>query len=105
MWHFGDIDAARDLRLPALFGHQSMVRLCRRMTQSGLSGLGLTTFASNCDNLARKACKLASKAHIFDTGPPDVGADGKDYRANSVHAPLSGNSQQSSARGFEARGA
>jgi hypothetical protein len=39
------------------------------------------------------------------TGTAELGADGKDYRANSVHAPLSGNSQQSSARGFEARGA
>jgi hypothetical protein len=36
-WHFGDIDAARfNVRFRALFGHQSMARLCRRMTQSGL---------------------------------------------------------------------
>ena len=40
-----------------------------------------------------KLVKLASKAHIFDTGPPDVGADGKDYRANSVHAPFPDKSQ------------
>jgi hypothetical protein len=25
-------------------------------------------------------------AHIFITGTPDLGADGKDYRANFVHA-------------------
>lgn len=34
-WHFGDIDAVRfNVRFRALFGHQSMARLCRRMTQS-----------------------------------------------------------------------
>ena len=27
-------------------------------------------------------------AHIFVTGTPDLGADGKDYRANFVHAPF-----------------
>ena len=27
-------------------------------------------------------------AHGFGTGTPDLGADGKDYRANSVHAPF-----------------
>jgi hypothetical protein len=35
-WHFADIDAARfNVRFRTLFGHQSMARLCRRMTQSG----------------------------------------------------------------------
>ena len=42
----------------------------------------------NWETARAKLVKLASKAHIFDTGPPDVGADGKDYRANSVHAPF-----------------
>jgi hypothetical protein len=27
------------------------------------------------------------------TGTPDLGADGKDYRANSVHAPFPENDQ------------
>ena len=32
-WHFGDIRAARlDVRFRALFGHQRVARLCRRMT-------------------------------------------------------------------------
>jgi hypothetical protein len=39
------------------------------------------------------------------TGTPNWALTVKDYRANFVHAPLSGNSQQSSARGFEAHGA
>jgi hypothetical protein len=47
----------------------------------------------NWETARAKLVKLASKAHIFDTGPPDVGADGKDYRANSVHAPFSDKSQ------------
>src|SRR4030095_2767716 len=29
------------------------------------------------------------EAHMTITGTPDPGADGKDYRANSVHAPFS----------------
>ena len=34
-WHFGDIPAARfDVWFRALFGHQRMAGLCRRMTQS-----------------------------------------------------------------------
>ena len=47
----------------------------------------------NWDIARAKLVKLVSKAHIFDTGPPDVGADGKDYRANSVHAPFPDKSQ------------
>jgi hypothetical protein len=47
----------------------------------------------NWETARAKLVKLASKAHIFDTGPPDVGADGKDYRANSVHAPFPDKSQ------------
>jgi hypothetical protein len=27
-------------------------------------------------------------AHMLTTGTPDLGADGKDYRANFVHAPF-----------------
>ena len=51
-----------------------------------------------------KLVKLASKAHILDTGPPDVGADGKDYRANSVHAPFPTNlSTRSAPCGLKAR--
>ena len=35
MWHFSDIDAAWfNVRFRALFRHQRMARLCRRMTQS-----------------------------------------------------------------------
>ena len=35
-WHFGDIDAALfNVQFRATFGHQSVARLCRRMTQSG----------------------------------------------------------------------
>ena len=48
----------------------------------------------NWETARAKLVKLASKAHIFDTGPPDVGADGKDYRANSVHAPFPDKSQR-----------
>ena len=47
----------------------------------------------NWETARAKLVKLASKAHIFDTGPPDVGADGRDYRANSVHAPFPDKSQ------------
>jgi hypothetical protein len=39
------------------------------------------------------------------TGTPNWALTVKNYRANFVHAPLSGNSQESSARGFEAHGA
>ena len=37
------------------------------------------------------------KPHIVYYWRAELGADGKDYRANSVHAPFPGNSQQSSA--------
>ena len=38
LWHFGDIDASRfNARFRAPFGHQSVVRLGRRLTLSGLS--------------------------------------------------------------------
>ena len=59
----------------------------------GSSPAPSSTFASNGDTARAKLVKLASKAHIFDTGAPDVGADGKDYRANSVHAPFPDKSQ------------
>ena len=32
-----------------------------------------------------------ANAHIFITGTPDLGADGKEYRANFVHAPFAEN--------------
>jgi phasin len=35
-----------------------------------------------------RLAKRFPKAYIFNTGAPDLGADGKDYRANSVHAPF-----------------
>jgi hypothetical protein len=47
----------------------------------------------NWETARAKLVKLASKAHIFDTGPPDVGADGKDYRANSRARPFPDKSQ------------
>jgi hypothetical protein len=30
----------------------------------------------------------SANAHIFITGTPDLGADGRDYRADFVHAPF-----------------
>ena len=60
----------------------------------GSSPAPSSTFASNGETARAKLVKLASKAHIFDTGPPDLGADGKDYRANSVHAPFPDKSQR-----------
>jgi hypothetical protein len=42
------------------------------------------------ETIKRAKLVLSSvKAHMFITGTPDTGADGKDYRANSVHAPFS----------------
>ena len=57
----------------------------------------------NWETARAKLVKLASKAHIFDTGPPDVGADGKDYRANSVHAPFPDTARGAPPCGLKAR--
>ena len=63
-----------------------------------------STFASDGTAARAKLAKLAPKAHIFNTGAPDLGADGKDYRANSVHAPFPGNlSTPSAPCGLKAR--
>ena len=69
------------------------------MTQSGLSGSAqaLATFASDGDNLARRACNSLTQGPYDSYWHAELGADGKDYRANFVHASFSGNSQQSSA--------
>ena len=39
-------------------------------------------------NLARRACNPLGQGHMSITGTPDLSADGKDYRANFVHAPF-----------------
>ena len=39
------------------------------------------------------------QAHMTITGTPDLGADGKDYRANSVHAPFPKNQHPSPREG------
>jgi|SRR4249920_528791 hypothetical protein len=47
-----------------------------------------------CPDRVRYCCKTILnaprrvKVHMFTTGTPDPGAGGKDYRANSVHAPF-----------------
>ena len=43
-------------------------------------------FCKHFHDFSRGACIHFGKAYGFDTGTPDLGADGKDYRANSVHA-------------------
>ena len=72
--------------------HTPITIRCRALVRR-LGVAPSSTFASNWETARAKLLKLASKAHIFDTGPPDVGADGKDYRANSVHAPFPDKSQ------------
>ena len=72
------------------------------MTHSGLSGSAqgreaLATLASDGDNLARRACNSLTQGPYDYYWHAELGADGKDYRANFVHASFSGNSQQSSA--------
>jgi hypothetical protein len=48
----------------------------------------LATFASDCDNLARRACNSLTQAPYGYYWHAELGADGKDYRANFVHAPF-----------------
>jgi hypothetical protein len=36
----------------------------------------------------RATCNATLQAYMSITGTPDLGADGKDDRANSVHAPF-----------------
>ena len=62
----------------------------------------LATFASDGDNLARRACNSLTLGPYDCYWHAELGADGKDYRANFVHASFSGNSQQSTA--LRARG-
>ena len=45
-------------------------------------------FCKHFHDFSRGACINFGKAYGFDTGTPDLGADGTDYRANSVHAPF-----------------
>ena len=66
---------------------------CLLMTHSGLSGSAqgreaLATLASDGDNLARRACKSLTQGPHARYWHAELGADGKDYRANFVHAPF-----------------
>ena len=54
-----------------------------------------TTFASDGDNLARRACNPSVKPISYLLARRTLGADGKDYRANSVHAPFPENQHPS----------
>ena len=74
--------------------HTSITIRCRALVRRlGVVRRRVQLLLVNWKTARAKLVKLASKAHIFDTGPPDVGADGKDYRANSVHAPFPDKSQ------------
>ena len=74
--------------------HTSTTIRCRALVRRlGVVRRRVQLLLVNWETARAKLVKLASKAHIFDTGPPDVGADGKDYRANSVHAPFPDKSQ------------
>ena len=65
-------------------------------------------FCKHFQRFSRGACINFGKAYGLGTGTPDLGADGKDYRANSVHAPFPNISarraspSRSKARGFPA---
>ena len=62
------------------------------MTQSRLSATNPLTgglrlnFCKHFRRFSRGACINFGKAYSLGTGTPALGADGKDYRANSVHA-------------------
>ena len=43
-------------------------------------------FCKHFQGFSRGACINFGKAYSLGTGTPGLGADGKDYRANSVHA-------------------
>ena len=68
--------------------HTSITIRCRALVRRlGVVRRRVQLLLVNWETARAKLVRLASKAHIFDTGPPDVGADGKDYRANSVFTP------------------
>ena len=70
------------------------------MTHSGLADPFMAkslNFSWWVDYSAREACNPASRCPCICYWHAELGADGEDYRANFVHAPFSGNSQQWSA--------
>ena len=82
-----------DVRFQGNNGHDADVARCLLMTHSGLSGSAqgreaLATLASDGDNLARRACKSLTQGPHARYWHAELGADGKDYRANFVHAPF-----------------
>ena len=74
-------------------GHSASLLRRPLLTHSGLSGSAqgreaLATLASDGDNLARRACKSLTQGPHARYWHAELGADGKDYRANFVHAPF-----------------